>query len=153
MTELVFLPLSGDQLRGWATDGVLPETPHGYAATPAMKEAFGLTDPEDAEYAALSIASVVGLAAHGERLVAVVSSGFAASEDEFGAVEVANLSYRQVTALFGEDSDAAPADAAAVAVRGMPLDQAWETPEVQSLLEERDLLWYGPGEWEVIVGR
>lgn len=153
MTDLVFLPLSGSELRRWAGDRVLPGHRTGYAVTPAMTEAFGVSDPEDAEYTALSVASVAGLLAHGERVVAVLGTGWRPTDDEFGAVEVADPSYRLVTALFGEDIDPGQARAAAIAVEGMTLDQAWESAVVQALLTERDLLWYGPAEWEQLDRR
>ncbi|MGC3952726.1 MAG: hypothetical protein QM804_00455 [Propionicimonas sp.] len=150
MSELVFLPLSGGQLHSWAETGRLPGSHTGYAVTSAMTGAFGLTDPEDAEYNALSIASVAGLLAHGERVVAVLDTGYRAGDDNFGAVELADPGYDRVTALFGEDTDAAQAAAAALTVRGMTLDQAWEAPVVQALLTDRDLLWYGPAEWRLL---
>jgi hypothetical protein len=153
MTDLVFLPLSTGQLHSWATGGRLPTTLTGYAVTPAMTEAFGVTDPEDAEYTALSVASVAGLLAHGERVVAVLGCRYQPSDDEFGAVEVVEPAYAQVTALFGEDTNPAQAAAAAISVQGLTLDQAWESPAVQALLTERDLLWYGPAEWESLGHR
>lgn len=158
MSDLVFLPVSGGQLHSWAESGALPGSHPGYATTPTMTEAFGLTDEEEAEYNALSIASVAGLLAHGERLVAVLGLDGPASQDddgadEFGAVEVRAPRYDSVTALFGEDVNAAQAGAAALSVQGMTLEQAWEAPVVRALLAERDLLWYGPGEWRLLGRR
>ncbi len=152
MTDLVFLPLSGGQLHSWAAGGTLPGSHTGYAVTPAMTEAFGLTDPEDAEYTALSVASVAGLIAHGERVVAVLASGFRPTADEFGAVEVSDPAYAAVTSIFGEDTNPAQAAAVAVTVQGLTLDEAWESEAVQALLTERDLLWYGPAEWASVGG-
>lgn len=151
MTDLVFLPLSGGQLRSWAISGTIPGSHTGYAVTPTMLDVFGVTDPEDAEYTALSIASVAGLLAHGERVVAVLGISAPHGDDEFGAVEVVEPSFTQVTALFGEDTDPAQAHAAAISVQGMTLDQAWEAASVQALLYQRDLLWYGPAEWESLA--
>lgn len=147
MTGLVFCPISRAQLSGWASGGILPGRHRGYAVTAAMTEAFGLSDPEDAEYTALSIASIAGLLAHGERVVAVLELDHRPGDDEFGAVEIADPGYAAVTALFGEDTEAGQAAEAAVALRGMTLDQAWESATAQALLAERDLLWYGPAEW------
>lgn len=151
MTDLVFLPLSGSQLRSWATTGDLPGSHTGYAVTPAMLEAFGMPDPEDAEYTALSIASVAGLLAYAERVVAVLDVTAQPTDDEFGSVEMVTPSFTRVSALFGEDTDPAQAQAAAITVQGMTLDSAWEEPAVQALLRERDLLWYGPAEWESLA--
>ena len=152
MSDLVFVPLSGAELRTWAESGTLAGPRPGYSATPALREAFGVTDEEDAEYAALCIASIAGLLAHGRRLVAVAPARTSASTDEFGQVEVAGLDYRSVTSLFGEDTDPAPAAAAAAAIAGSPLARAWDAPEVHSLLADTDLLWYGPGEWNQLTG-
>lgn len=151
MTDLVFLPLSAGQLRSWAAGGTLPGSHPGYAATPTMCAVFGITDPEDADYTALSIASIAGLLAHGERVVAVLGVSPPSGADEFGAVAVVDPSYAHVTALFGEDPDPAPARAVAAAVQGMTLEQAWEAPAVQALLGERDLLWYGPAEVDALL--
>ena len=153
MTDLVFLPLSGGQLHSWAAGGGLPGRHTGHAATPAMTEAFGVTDPEDAEYTALSVASVAGLIAHGERVVAVLAIGYRPTDDEFGAVELTDPAYDAVTALFGEDTNPAQAAAVAVTVQGLSLGDAWELDAVQALLTERDLLWYGPTEWASLGGR
>lgn len=150
--DLVFVPLSGAELRTWAESGTLAGPRPGYSATPALRQAFGLTDEEDAEYAALCIASIAGLLAHGRRLVAVAPATSSATSDEFGQVEVAGVDYRSVTSLFGEDTDPEPAAATAAAIRGAPLSQAWEAREVQALLADTDLLWYGPGEWQLLVG-
>lgn len=153
MSQLVFLPLSGGQLHSWATAGLLPGRQTGFAVTPTMTEAFGLDDPEDAEYTALSVASIAGLLTHGERVVAVLDIDSRPGDDDFGSVEVTDPHYDRVTALFGEDTDPAQAAAAALSVRGMTLEQAWEEPVVRALLSDRDLLWYGPAEWRLLRRR
>ena len=57
-----------------------------------------------------------------------------------------------VTALFGEGSDAAAVVALATALDGVPLEQAWERDEVQALLADGALAWYGPAEWQQLLG-
>ncbi len=144
---LVFVPVSADELRQWAESGSL-DGPHGaFAVTPALTEAFDLDDPEDAEYAALCVASVAGLVAEGVRIVAVAEADVRQTADDFGGVVVTDLQFSAVTSLFGEDVDPTPAARAAAAVAGLSLAEAWEAPEVTSLLADTDLLWYGPGEW------
>ncbi|MEA5055329.1 MAG: hypothetical protein VB093_18070 [Propionicimonas sp.] len=154
MTSLVFVPLEPAELRAWAEAGRLAGPHGGYAVTPAMAGAFGLDDPgsEEAEYTALCVASVAGLVAHGVRIVAVAQAEPVVSEDEFGGVLVTDLRFTAVTSLFGEDPDDGPARAAVAAVAGLSLAEAWETPAVTSLLADTDLLWYGPGEWQVLAG-
>lgn len=147
---LCFVPVSPEQLTTWATEGVLTGRTPAHTVTPAMVEAFSLTDPagEDAEYAALLVASVAGLLQHGARLVAVCEARPADSgrDADFGAVVVSDVPWPAVTALFA-DEPGAPAAAAAVAVSGLSLAEAWEHPAVTALLADSDLLWYGPGEW------
>jgi len=149
---LVCLPLARAQLRAWAEDGTLAGRHQGYAVTPEMTRAFGLTDPEDAEYTALCIASIAGLLAHGVRLVAVTEAPLPASPDEFGEVAIDDPRFGDVTSLFGEDPDPAPAHAAGAAISGLSLAQAWDTPAVEALLAGTDLLWYGPAEWALLAG-
>ena len=144
---LVFLPLSGGELRTWAGAGRLPGPRQGFAVTPSMLESFEAADQEDAEYTALSIASLAGLLVHGQRVVAVVDLAATDAGDEWGSVTVGEVPFTAVTAIFGEDSDPAQASAAALAVAGLDLASAWEQPVVQALLRETDLLWYGPAEW------
>jgi hypothetical protein len=150
---LVFLPLAPAQLRAWAGGGgTLAGRHRGYGVTPAMTRAFGLTDPEDAEYTALCIASIAGLLDHGVRLVAVLEAPLPDIADEFGEVALDDPRFADVTSLFGEDVDPAPARAAGAGIRGLSLAQAWDAPAVESLLAGTDLLWYGPGEWAVLAG-
>ncbi len=148
---LVFVPVSAAELRQWAESGRL-DGPHGaFAVTPALTQAFELSDPEDAEYAALCVASVAGLVAEGVRIVAVAEAEVRPTADDFGGVVVTDLSFSAVTSLFGEDVDAAPAARAAAAVAGLSLAEAWDAAEVTGLLADTDLLWYGPGEWASLV--
>ena len=153
MSGLVFVPLAAQELSAWATGGTLPGPRPGFAVTPAMLAAFGLTEGEDAEYTALCIAGIAGLLAHGARLVAVVETSVTSGDDEFGQVEVTGLPWTAVGSLFAEDaSDGASAAAAAEAVRGTDLARAWEAADVEALLAETDLLWYGPSEWVLLGG-
>lgn len=153
MGGLVFVPLSGDELSAWAGSGQLAGPRPGFAVTPAMLAAFGLAEGEDAEYTALCIAGIAGLLAHGERLVAVVEAPVSAGDDEFGQVEVSDLPWSAVGSLFAEDgSDSAPVAVAVEAVMGSDLARAWEAAEVEALLAETDLLWYGPSEWVLLGG-
>ena len=153
MSGLVFVPLAADELSAWATGGTLAGPRPGFAVTPAMLAAFGLAEGEDAEYTALCIAGIAALLAHGERLVAVAEVPVTAGDDEFGQVEVAGLPWTAVSSLFAEDgADSAPVAAAASAVAGFDLARAWESAEVEALLAETDLLWYGPSEWVLLGG-
>ena len=153
MSGLVFVPIAGDELSSWVGTGTLPGSRPGFAVTPAMLAAFGLSEGEDAEYTALCIAGIAGLLRSGERLVAVVEAPVTPGEDEFGQVEVADLAWTAVSALFAEDgTDSALVVATATAVAGTDLASAWESAEVEALLAGTDLLWYGPSEWVLLGG-
>ena len=153
---LVFRGASADELRALAAGGSLPGP--AWAATPAFLDAFGLGpgDEEDAERTALYVAALAALLEHGRRLVVVAEAPArpAAGESaEFGAVDVDPLVFAQVTALFAEDAaHRATADAVGVALAVLGLADAWGRPAHEALLEQADLLWYGPEEWAVVAG-
>ncbi len=150
--SLVFVPVTPQLLADWAGGAVMGPGLPGFAATDGLCEAFGVTDAEEAERVALLVASVAGLAAHGQRLVAVVSAAAeprAGGDPDFGEVSLPATGYRSVSALFADEPGAAATAAAAVA--GVPLAEAWEHPAVTVLLSDVDLLWHGPGEWEVLA--
>jgi hypothetical protein len=150
--SLVFVPVTPQLLAEWAGGAVLgPELP-GIAATDGLCEAFGVTDAEESERIALLVASVAGLAAHGQRLVAVVSAAAeprADGDPDFGEVSLPATGFDRVSAIFADEPQTAAL--AAVAVAGLPLAQAWEHPAVTALLSDVDLLWHGAGEWEVLT--
>jgi hypothetical protein len=146
--SLVFVPLSAQMLRDWVA-GVAAPVVTGYADTPGLRSAFGIDDDEDAERAALLIASVAGLIEHRQRLVAVLSAPVSprpGGDPDFGEVVFPASGYGNVSALFVDEPGVA--DAAAGQVAGLSLEQAWEHPSVTALLSDADLLWHGPGEWE-----
>ena len=99
---------------------------------------------EEAEYAALVLASVWALARFGERFVVTAqvesSQVGAGSESGNGGVRVTGLRRDQLVAVFSDD-EGAPVTAAAEAARGLGLDDAWERPEVSALLDH-ELLWH-----------
>lgn len=70
--QLVFVPVSEDELRVLGGETLGADRP-AYTVTPELlaELGYGESDSEDAEYAALVLASVAGLAAHGIRLVVV----------------------------------------------------------------------------------
>ena len=152
MAGLVFVPVAAGELAAWAGSGSLAGPRRGFAATPAMLAAFGLAAGEDAVYTALCIAGMGGLLAHGERLVAVAEVHTTPGDAEFGEVSLDDVAWAAVTSLFAEGEDTAPARAAIGAIGRLGLAEAWEAPEVETLLAATDLLWYGPAEW-VLLGR
>lgn len=143
--QLVFIPLARAELDALGGDPVLRDRP-GHAATPALLAALGYDERhlEDAEYAALVLASVAALSRYGERLVVVAEVPaelvtVAAGSDN-GDVVVSQVPHATITSWFSEAPGFDPADAAAAA-KDLDIDTAWDFPEVQRLLHESDLLW------------
>lgn len=144
---LVCCPLSGMQLEALA-QGDRVQLP-AFAATKLFMDAFGLgpEDAEDAERTLLYVAGLVALRDHGRRLVAVAEVVGAPDGDEWGTVVVPPISFSSVQALFADDPQAEPLVAAVRSVLPSTLDGAWSHPEHERLLEQADLMWFGPDEW------
>ena len=104
---------------------------------------------EEAEYAALVLASVWALTKYGERFVvtAEVAAAQVGDGDEAGngGVSVTGLRRDQLVAWFDDQTDAA---AAAGSVQGLSLDEAWEHDSVAAVLEH-ELLWHTIDEWAI----
>lgn len=150
---LLFIPVTAVQLAGWAGGGILPGQLVGYAVTPGLQAAFEPADAEEAEHIALLVASIASLAATGRRLVAVLEGAYRLAgegEADFGEVIVSDLHYSRVQSLFADEPSAQGLEAAAKAASGLPVERAWDLPEVTALLESADLLWHGPGEWSTL---
>lgn len=148
----VLVPLRDADLAALAAGGRL-EGVAAFAPTRGFLDTFGLesADDEDAERTLAYLAGLQALMAHGRRLVAVASAPVGGG-DGLGAVTLASLSFGHVTALFADESEALPQVAAVRdAVAGISLGDAWDAPEHQALLEQADLLWYGPEEWATLV--
>ena len=147
---LVFVPITPAGLTDWASVGV--RDVHGFAATEAFLESFGLpaSDIEDTDLTLLEVAGIAGLLAHGVRLVAVCQTdAVGATPAEFGAVVADRVRWSSVESLFTDDAaGAAAASATAKAVGTMELADAWEADEVTNLLRTTELLWHGSSEWE-----
>jgi hypothetical protein len=148
---LLFLPVTGAQMADWQAAGVLAGPLKAYAVTPGMTAAFEPADTEEAEHLALLVASVAALAASGVRQVAVLEGDaepIIGVDVDFGAVVTGDLRFDAIASLFADETDAPGLAAAAAAASGLSLQAAWDHPAVTVLLEEGDLLWHGPGEWE-----
>jgi hypothetical protein len=143
--QLVFIPIAADELGVLVGDPAVEDRP-AYTVTPELLDELGYTeaDSEDAEYAALVLASVAGLAAHGVRLVVVAEVDpalISASVDPAnGGVILRSCPTGAMTAWFADEPGVDVADAAAIA-RGLSIDLAWDLPQVQELLQEHELLW------------
>ena len=145
MKRLVFVPVAASELGALAGD---PHLRHrtAYAVTPELLADLGYdqADSEDAEYAALVLASVAALTTYGERLVVVaeVDEQLVGPGDEpaNGQVTLIECPQRAMTAWFADEPGTDVADAAAIS-KGLRIDDAWDLPQVQHLLNNHDLLW------------
>lgn len=153
---LVFVPTSREELVELSAGKPLTCPRSGYCATAELKDTFGLDDEEEAEFAALQVASVACLTRQGERVV--VTAKLPKSEVRPGAdvpngeVQVCRLVLADVEAVF-TDENPQVAQAAARVVAGRDLDAAWSAPEVQHVLNEHDLLWHSVAELASLTGR
>ena len=143
--ELVFIPIARDELA--AIDGSVRLTDRAaHHVTPELLAAleYAAGQEEDAEYAALVLASVAALTRFGERLVLVAEvedSLLVGGDDlENGACTLTQVFPEAMTCWFSE-APGVDASVVAVAVRGLDIDTAWGFDEVQELLRESDLLW------------
>lgn len=142
--QLVFIPVSAAELDVLAGTVTFADRT-AYTVTDDLLEELGYdaTDSEDAEYAALVLASVAGLAAYGERLIVVADVPahlvHPGEDSPNGEILLASLPATAITAWF-TDEPGIDVGAAAASCRGMSIDEAWEQPEVQALLRDHDLL-------------
>lgn len=143
--QLVFVPVAQQELGVLVGEQQFSDRV-AYAVTSELLEELGYdpSESEDAEYAALVLASVAGLTIHGQRLVVVadvpVEEVLPGVDSANGEVQLAHLPTTAITAWFSEEPGVDVADTAAI-VRGLTIDQAWEQPQVQQLLHDHDLLW------------
>lgn len=149
--QLVFIPIRRDELDAITGSTVL-EHRTAHAVTRELLEAleYGSDQTEDAEYAAMVIASVAALAQHGERLVLVAevpaSQVGPGTDVGNGQVVVAEVPAASITCWFSEADGVDVADAAAAA-SGLDVDTAWDFPQVQELLHGNDMLWNDVAEY------
>ncbi|CAL8967303.1 hypothetical protein TESS_TESS_00034 [Tessaracoccus sp. O5.2] len=152
----MFIPIAADDMGALDGSTTLRERP-AHTVTPELLAELGYSEreAEDAEHAAMVLASVAGLARHGTRLVIVAEvdpSTVRPGEDSAnGEVVVEVCPTRSITAWFA-DEPGADVGAAAAAARGLSIDEAWELPEVQDLLQRQDLLWNDVVEYRRATG-
>jgi hypothetical protein len=107
---------------------------------------------EEAEYAALSYAGVLALALKPASPRLVVAAEVQAEQltdlgEPLGEVQVRDLAWHQVRALFADEAAAIEAAGqASERVAGQSLAAALAAPEVGALLDDYDLLWFAPDE-------
>ena len=149
---MVFVPIALPSALALRDGEALPPR-RAFAATSSLRRALGAaTDDEEADFAVLDTAGVAALdgLAGARRLVLAVEVSDDQVDDrrtDLGDVEVRDVRWRQVQALFADEESAGPAVvAAASASSGVPLTSAFDLPAVVQLTEGHDLLWYAPEE-------
>ena len=149
---MVFVPVAVATALGLRAGQSLGSA-RGFAATSGLRRGLGpATDDEEAEFAALSVAGVAALdgLAGSRRLVLAAEVADRQVTDrrtELGEVEVHDLGWALVQALFADEESAAGAVAAAAAASsGAALPTAFGLPAVVELTDRHDLLWYAPEE-------
>ena len=150
--RVVLVPVDGSWARLLAVkhrplQGPLPV----FIANRALCRTFGVEPgSEEAELAALQVASVAALSSGGRRIVlsarlpdTLLGGPLGATEAANGAASLERLAPRQVEAFFTDD-DRVDVTAAARAAAGLDVDGAWGRDAVQELLGE-PLLWHDIG--------
>ena len=152
MTQLVFVPLDREAVQALRSGAGRPSYP-GCAATAGLINTLGPdTATDQREFAALSSAGVLALSATTDPLRLVVAADVASTQlvdqgGSAGQVNVRDLRWAQVHALFGDEPAAAPAVAPARAALGaIDLAEALNVSAVTVLVDEFDLLWFAPEE-------
>jgi hypothetical protein len=152
MTQMIFVPMvPGDVVA--LRSGAGANHYQGCAATPSLVASMETdTVIEEVEYAALSNAGVLALVLkpRSPRLVVaaeVPEEQITDLRQPHGEIEVHELTWAQVRALFADEPAASEAIAlASQVVAGQSLATALAAPEVTAVLDEYDLLWYAPEE-------
>lgn len=140
--KLVFIPVAASELEMLV--GTVPvEQRRAFTVTEDLLDELGYTQDmsEDAEYAAMVLASVAGLIEFGERVVIVADvdpSLVEPGEDSAnGECVLTKCPPEAMTAWFTD----APGVLMPTVPESASIDEAWELPDVQALLREHDLLW------------
>lgn len=140
--QLVFIPVATSELEA-LTGAVQLMQRQAYTVTPDLLDELEYTADmqDDAEYAALVLASVAGLIEHGERVVVVAEvapSLVEPGEDSAnGECLLTECPTKAITAWFVDAPGVTPPSLEGV----RSIDEAWEREELQSFLAEHELLW------------
>ncbi len=143
MSTIVFIPTNAQ--RAHQLVAAPRERVTAFTVTEELQSILDVTDPEETEHAAMVIGSVWGLTHTGRRLVLVAHvrpeqiTGH--EEVDNGGVTLTGLEPSQITAWFADDDDAY-SRAAAAAVNGMTIDDAWNDVTIQTLIGEHELSWH-----------
>lgn len=157
--QMIFAPLTMAQIQVLRDEGQLNQV-QAFAATAELMAAlnYDSTMLQDAEYAALSYASVQYLlqpepVRQRSVLAAEVDSDSVsrAANRAYGEVSVTSLQWKSAVAVFVDDPDAAAAVTEAHhAIHDADLPGAWDDAHVADLIRDHGLLWHLPAELDQI---
>ncbi len=129
-------------------DGKTIDSKIGFTPNQALLDAVDIDESggEEAERAALMMASIYALTRYGERLVMTgtlprTSLTESAEECHNGAVRLASVNLTGMESWFDDELPQLARQAASLTL-GDSIDDAWNKPIVQKLMEESDLLWH-----------
>lgn len=146
--QLVCIPVAADEL-DMLTGAIPVQDRRAYTVTRDLLDELEYTPDmvEDAEYAALVLASIAGLIEFGERVVIVAEVDPALVEpgedSANGECLLTRCPHGSMTAWFVD----APGVEVPKLSPGSSIDEAWDHPEVQALLSDHDLLWNDVAEY------
>lgn len=139
---MIFLPATPAQLKAIAKGQDLVGPRQAFSPNKALRETFDISpdSDEEADFAALQVASVFALATFGARFVLVVDVSAQPSQLESGngGVEVQTIPADKVMAWFSDD-EPAPRDLVE-SLRGKNIDEAWLA--ANDFMNEHDLSWH-----------
>lgn len=158
--EFVCVPVSEDHLRRLAAGEELSEL-QVFLVNDQLLDSFGLTpaDDEEADRAAMLLASLWALSRFGRRLVLtafvaqdLISPG---AETANGGATLTRLLPRNVEALFADEPEAGQAIERAREQLGpaSSLDEIWEQALIQDLLAGHELLWHTLEETQTVLAQ
>lgn len=142
---LVFVPIAREELDAIVGKRELTQR-QAHCVTTDLLDELGYEQGQDeqAEYAAMVLASVASLTRFGERivLVAEVPSHLVrpAAQTINGACQVTAVPLESMTCWFADAPDVDLTSAAAAA-NGLTIDQAWDLEPVSELIQGHQLLW------------
>jgi hypothetical protein len=152
MSEMVFVPMTWDAAVDLRS-GIAADHYRACAATSAFVASMETgTSIEEAEYAALGYAGVLALVLNPGSPRLVVAAEVQPGQlidlcEPLGEVEVRELGWNQVRALFADEPAALEAmGMVSKVVAGESLAAALAPPEVGRILDEYDMLWFAPEE-------
>jgi hypothetical protein len=152
MSEMVFVPMTWDAAVDLRS-GIAADHYRACAATSAFVASMETgTSIEEAEYAALGYAGVLALVLNPGSPRLVVAAEVQPGQlidlcEPLGEVEVRELGWNQVRALFADEPAALEAmGMVSKVVAGQSLAAALAPPEVGRILDEYDMLWFAPEE-------